>query len=119
MTEQIEEAIRPDRRAQAKALTYRKVKDAAAGLFAAEGGYEAATIRSIAKAAGMSTGAVFASFRDKAAIYRAIYGHKPISPEQGRALALLVADFQNHERPDHPNTVSAEELACALLERPA
>lgn len=119
MTDTTEETTQPNRRAQAKALTYRKVKEAATRLFAAEGGYESATIRGIAKAAGMSTGAVFASFPDKVAIYRAIYGHAPISPEQGRLLALLVADFQNHERPDHPNTVSAEELACALLERPA
>lgn len=76
----------PTRRDLAKAATYQKVLEAAAGLFAAEGGYEAATIRSIAKAAGMSTGAVFANFPDKAALYRAIYGHAPISPEQGREL---------------------------------
>lgn len=100
----------------AKARTYQKVLEAAAGLFAAKGGYERATIRTIAKAAGMSTGAVYANFPDKETLYRAIYEHAPISPEQGRALALLVAGFQDQDRP-HPNTTAAEEMACALLER--
>lgn len=86
MTDTTETAVRPNRRAQAKARTYQKVLDAAASLFAAEGGYERATIRSIAKAAGMSTGAVFANFQDKAAIYATVYGHPPITPEQGREL---------------------------------
>lgn len=70
-------------------MTRAKVLDAAKLLFEA-GGYEAATIRSIAKCAGMSTGAVFANFADKAALYRELYGHAPISPELGRALYLAV-----------------------------
>lgn len=106
----------PNRRELAKARTYQKVLEAAAGLFAEEGGYQAATIRSIAKAAGMSTGAVFANFSDKVAIYRTVYGHAPISPEQGRELAQAVHAFQAM---DHLNTTAAEELAAALLERRA
>lgn len=112
-----DETEKPNRRALAKASTYQKILEAAAGLFAAEGGYEAATTRSIAKAAGMSTGAVFAHFPDKATLYRAIYGHAPISPEQGRSLAILVAQFQDQARPEAPDTTAAEELACKLLER--
>ena len=45
--------------------------DAARGLFA-ERGYDAATIRDIAKGAGMSTGAVFANFQDKAELFEAV-----------------------------------------------
>ena len=56
---------RVNRRQVAKARTRVKVLEAARTLFA-ERGYDAATIRDIAKGAGMSTGAVFANFQDKA-----------------------------------------------------
>lgn len=60
--------VRTTRRAMAKQKTREKVLQAARELFV-EHGYEAATIRDIAKAAGMSTGAVFASFNDKAELF--------------------------------------------------
>ncbi len=56
------------RRALAKQQTREKVLLAARQLFT-ERGYEGATIRDIAKAAGMSTGAVFASFADKSELF--------------------------------------------------
>jgi AcrR family transcriptional regulator len=74
-------------RAQAKARTRRTILATAKGLFE-RAGYEAATIREIASAAGYSTGAVFANFKDKTELYEAIYGHPPITPEQGRAYLL-------------------------------
>ena len=55
----------PTRRALAKLLA------AARELFGAQG-YEGATIRDIAAAAGMSTGAVFANFADKSELFREI-----------------------------------------------
>ena len=61
-------AERPNQRALAKQRTREKIVGAAKMLFA-EPGYEGATIRDIAKAAGMSTGAVFASFTDKADLF--------------------------------------------------
>src|SRR6201996_7694330 len=61
----------PTRRALAKQQTRGKVLAAARRLFS-EQGYEGATIRDIATAAGMSTGAVFASFADKADLFREI-----------------------------------------------
>jgi AcrR family transcriptional regulator len=67
-------AIRPQkmtRRAIAKQQTREKVLQAARDLFI-ERGYEGATIRDIARAAGMSTGAVFASFADKNELFDAI-----------------------------------------------
>jgi len=91
-----DKAPRRTARAAAKARTYQKVLEAAADLFGKPGGYEAATIRSIAAAAGMSTGAVFASFEDKAAMYRAVYGHPPITPEQGRKFRSLLLDVLEH-----------------------
>lgn len=61
----------PTRRAMAKQETRAKVLEAARRLFS-ERGYEGATIRDIAQAAGMSTGAVFANFSDKADLFQEI-----------------------------------------------
>lgn len=61
----------PTRRAIAKQQTRAKVLAAARSLFS-EAGYEGATIRDIATAAGMSTGAVFANFADKSDLFREI-----------------------------------------------
>jgi AcrR family transcriptional regulator len=61
----------PTRRALAKLQTRGKVLAAARKLFS-EQGYEGATIRDIAAAAGMSTGAVFANFTDKSDLFREI-----------------------------------------------
>ncbi|MBB5745119.1 TetR/AcrR family transcriptional regulator [Brevundimonas variabilis] len=62
---------RINRRQAAKVRTRQKVLEAARDLFA-ERGYEPATIRDIAKGAGMSTGAVFANFQDKAELFEAV-----------------------------------------------
>ncbi|MGH6955757.1 MAG: TetR/AcrR family transcriptional regulator [Caulobacteraceae bacterium] len=64
----VADAHRPNQRALAKRRTREKIVAAAKILFA-ERGYEGATIRDIAAAAGMSTGAVFASFTDKADLF--------------------------------------------------
>jgi AcrR family transcriptional regulator len=61
-------ALPMTRRALAKQRTRRHLLDAAKRLFN-ERGYEAATVRDIAAAAGLSTGAVFASFADKADLF--------------------------------------------------
>lgn len=75
------------KRAAAQAQTRQAVLDAAKAEFT-EFGYEAATIRSIARRADRSTGAVFANWSGKAEIYKAIYGHAPFTPELGRALYM-------------------------------
>jgi TetR/AcrR family transcriptional regulator, cholesterol catabolism regulator len=64
----LELAERPNQRAVAKQRTREKIVAAAKTLFA-ERGYDGATIRDIAKTAGMSTGAVFASFTDKSDLF--------------------------------------------------
>lgn len=71
------EAAQPrmNRRQAAKVRTRQKVLDAARGLFA-ERGYDPATIRDIAKGAGMSTGAVFANFQDKAELFEAVFAEE-------------------------------------------
>ena len=65
------DAPRLNRRQAAKVRTRGKVLDAARTLFG-ERGYDAATIRDIAKGAGMSTGAVFANFQDKSELFEAV-----------------------------------------------
>lgn len=70
-TEENTDGPRLNRRQAAKVRTRQKVLDAARSLFA-ERGYEPATIRDIAKGAGMSTGAVFANFQDKAELFEAV-----------------------------------------------
>jgi AcrR family transcriptional regulator len=85
-------APRVNKRKASKAATRAKVVSAAAKLFA-DVGYEKATIRDIAKSATMSTGAVFANFEDKAALYTAIQGHAPVTTEQGLELFMLMRDL--------------------------
>lgn len=75
----------PTRRAMAKQATRLKVLGAARILFS-EQGYEGATIRDIAAAAGMSTGAVFANFTDKSDLFREIMS------DDMSALALAMQD---------------------------
>ena len=70
-----EAAPRLNRRQAAKVRTRQKVLDAARSLFA-ERGYEPATIRDISKGAGMSTGAVFANFQDKAELFEAVFSEE-------------------------------------------
>jgi AcrR family transcriptional regulator len=74
---------RLNRRQAAKVRTRQKVLDAARALFA-ERGYEPATIRDIAKGAGMSTGAVFANFQDKAELFEAV-----LSEDMARMIEVL------------------------------
>lgn len=80
-----------NRRTASKIRTTEKVLEAARKLFARDG-FKAATIRAIAAEAGMSTGAVFANYKDKTDLYRAAHGHDPITPEQGVRL-LEIARF--------------------------
>jgi AcrR family transcriptional regulator len=76
---------RPNQRTLAKQRTREKIVAAAAALFS-ERGYEGATIRDIAKAAGMSTGAVFASFADKSDLFGEI-----VAAEQQALEAAMIA----------------------------
>lgn len=87
------ETVTLNRRQAAKVRTAEKVLAAARAFFETRG-YEQATIRRIATAAGMSTGAVFANYQDKAELYAAVYGHPPISPEVGRQAMRALQAFQ-------------------------
>ena len=73
MTDAPHESVPLKGRALAKQQTREKVVAAARAMFM-ERGFDGATIRDIAKAAGMSTGAVFASFTDKNELFFEIMG---------------------------------------------
>ncbi len=53
-------------------------------------GYEVATIRDIATAAELSTGAIFSNWKGKADLYADAFGHPPVTPEQGRKLVTAL-----------------------------
>ena len=95
----------PGARQAGKARSRQSLLDAAKALFV-QHGYEGATMREIAARAGLSTGAVFASFSDKADLFDAVLqadaeveaeamrkaADKPGSVE-ARLLAMLSAAF--------------------------
>lgn len=88
-------------RAQSKLKTRRRVLAAARRLFMGRG-YEAATIRDIASEAGLSTGAVFASFIDKTDLFNAVMAED---------FQRLVEDLRKADAPD----ASVEQAVLTLF----
>lgn len=76
-------------RKEQKANTKAKVVEVAAGMFRAHG-YDAVTFRAIAKKAEVSTGAIFASWDGKAALYESVTGERPPMEAAARFLLLVV-----------------------------
>jgi AcrR family transcriptional regulator len=66
-----------NRRQLAKAQTRARIITAAQKLWAEPGSYAGGTIRDIANAAGMSTGAIFANFEGKEDLWRVAMGYEP------------------------------------------
>jgi len=80
----------PNRRALSKLRTHEKVIQGARFMFI-NVGYEATTIRDLAKRIGMSTGAVFANFEDKAELYRAAMGAPPPTLDLADEIGLILS----------------------------
>lgn len=76
-------------RQAAKVKTAAQVAEAARALFI-ENGYDATTIRDIAKACGKSTGAIFANYTDKQELFVATMGRKPVTEAQGHQAMILL-----------------------------
>ena len=72
-------------RADAAAASRQTILGAARLLFIAFP-YEDVTVRMIAKTSGYSTGALFAHWPSKSALFREIYGRRPINDERGAQL---------------------------------
>lgn len=116
-----DDAPKLNRRQAAKVATRAKVLAAAEALFEAVG-HERATIRDIAAKAGMSTGAVFANFKDKADLYRTVFGHDPLTPEQGLRLAralreaeAFISGFEDDEMQDGVDAILAQTRGALSL----
>ena len=113
----IDDAPRLNRRQQAKASTRAKVLNAASDLFA-KVGYAAATIRDIARAAGMSTGAVFASFEDKAALWRAAMQAPEPDPDLADEIALATGRWPAATLVFHASSNGWTVIICGPIEDP-
>ncbi len=117
-----------NRRQQAKARTVAKILAVAGELFRS-GKYHEATIRSIARAAGMSTGAVFANWEGKADLWREAMGCEPpgdtpvtrAAPQLLSALrglqAVRPANWEDDEDPDQVAAWRAADAAVALADQ--
>lgn len=81
-----------NRRQLAKERTRQKVLNAARSLFVSKG-YAASTIRDIAAEAGMSTGAVFANFADKEALWAAAFGGPPPERFAADEISRLIGEL--------------------------
>ena len=92
------------RRQLAKQRTRMKLLDAARELFA-DRGYEAATVRDIAAAANLSTGAVFASFTDKADLFNEVI----LADYQ--QLHTLMSEVPSNDRPVRETLLSLLTMA--------
>lgn len=122
------EAKAPTRRTRDKEQTRAKIIVAAKALFETPGGYAQATIRKIAKAVGMSTGAVFANFKNKEDLWRAAMECDPPldGPATWAALPMLSAlrglmtvrpsNWEDDEDPDQVAAWRAADAAIALAE---
>lgn len=84
-----------NRRQAAKATTRVRILDAARALFEAAG-YAGASIRDIARAAGMSTGAVFATVPDKASLWRLVHGGPAPSDQIADEIARVLGQLPDH-----------------------
>lgn len=73
------------RQREAADLTRLRLVDSARLNFTAYG-YRGATLRQIASGAEVTTGAFFSHFPSKAAIYREVFGHQPMTADQGRRM---------------------------------
>ncbi|MFN7110295.1 MAG: TetR/AcrR family transcriptional regulator [Brevundimonas sp.] len=97
-----------------KARTRERILAAATDMFGVDG-YEKATIRALADRIGMSTGAIFANFPDKAALYREIYGHPPMTPAQGVNCLAALAGLMTSIDADNRVSDEAQSLALTIL----
>ena len=123
------DAIEPrfPRRAAAKARTRDRILTSAKTLFV-ERTYAGSTIRDIAAHAGMSTGALFANFKDKADLWRAAMGSEPpldradtrAAPAMLDALRGLIRvrprDWAEGDDPAFTAAWAAAEAAITLAE---
>ncbi|WP_312782046.1 helix-turn-helix domain-containing protein [Brevundimonas sp.] len=127
MTAAAETPVRFPRRAAAKARTRERILTAARTLFK-HYPYADVTIRGVAATAGMSTGAIFATVKDKADLWRAAMEcEPPLDRAETRAAPLMLdalrglirvrpRDWNEGDDPEFTAAWAAAEAALALAE---
>lgn len=106
-------------RDKAKADTRQKAIEAAQRVWALPGNYDKHGIREVALAMGMSTGAVFANFKSKEALWYAAFPGQPAPVDSpltrlaGPMLALL-AQIEKADRESHVLTALDPNLASEV-----
>lgn len=113
----VDDAPRLNRRQQAKAATRAKVLKAAADLFA-DVGYADAGIRDIARGVGMSTGAVFANFKDKAELWREAMNAPAPDSLLADEIALTNGRWPTATLVFHANSNGWTVIICGPIEDP-
>lgn len=117
---------RLNKRQLAKAATREKVIKAARDKWAEPGSYERGTIRQIAEAAGMSTGAIFANFKGKADLWAAAFETDHVAgdgvltraaPDLFHALQGLIEVRPEIACDEDPFAAQAWRIAEAVVER--
>lgn len=122
-TASLTDAPKLNRRQLAKAATRARILAAAQTLFRTRT-YAEVSIRLIARTAGLSTGSMFASFADKADLWRVAMGcEPPLDGPATRAAPLLVSALRgliavrpaNWDDDDDPDAVAAWTAADVAL----
>lgn len=90
--------VETNKRKIAKAKTRLAILQTARELWDAPGSYEASTVRVIAKAAGYSTGALFANWSGKEALWREAMGYEPPIDSATVRVALIQAARSTQKR---------------------
>ncbi len=98
------------KRQKAKALTTSRIAEAAKPLFEARG-YDAVTIRAVAKASGYSLGAVFNCYVDKADLWLRVMG-RPVPDFEGFVRMVANIEIASPEWGD-----DSREALISLIER--
>lgn len=93
-----DDAPKLNRRQVAKVATRAKLLLTARTLWAPAGSYEPVTIRVIAAAAGVSTGAIFANWSGKEALWRDAMGYEPPVDSEAVRAALKAQAAADHRR---------------------
>lgn len=87
------QSLRQKQKQETQELVYRKAREQ----FMIHG-YEGVGIREIAKACGMSTGAVNGNCAGKADLYQKVMGHRPVQDPTGAYAAAVLAAFAYKHR---------------------
>lgn len=107
------DAPRPSLRDEQKALTRRRLLDAAESVFA-RSGFHGASVEEIAREAGATTGALYSNFASKGELFLALFEEMVASDVRGYSEA-----FDTGATPEDQGRAAADRWMQVLRERPS